>query len=588
MPSNTRRQGPQVHPAHRLSHPIRVLASAIALAALALVAPGSPSLPATRACEELFPPVAAGPACLPDALVTLSAHDPAQSREAVEAIEAAGGCVVHVYAPTALIAAVPATMPVQSIPHFASLFRTSVPDETVTASPFEARLAAAAWNQMLTAPPAGMPPTPEEPTGEPLVGDVREAVRPPGPAGQPPAGAPPSPGFYETSEFMAGDVAIGIILPESNGSIDAQTENWSAERMTSVTTEIQTGLNWWATSGNPNGHLTFYYDTHLQVPTGYEPIKRSSNDDTLWINGTLNTLGVPGSDWYSRTFNYLNAIRTTYATDWAVVIFVVDSLVDSDGKFTDGYFGYTYGFLVVMTYDNDGWGIGNMDKVTAHEIGHDFGAGDEYCSPGYACCSCGGSYGYLGIANTGCEAKCDYTPANGVCDGDDHSPGSNCRSCLTCVSPNCLMNNNYWGLDTPSAQQVGIRDQDSDTILDPVDTTPTVSILTRPPESTLLRGVSYTGSTQDVPCLSPNYNDVTINHITAVQYRVDGGGWLPAQASDGAWDETTEDYLFTTAPLGGGPHTIEIRAVNRVGNASLLQTDTFAIIPAAFLPLVRR
>jgi hypothetical protein len=551
---------------------LRAFATATVLLAITGASSGT-SLPRpTRACEELDPPVAPTPACTPDVLILLDSTSPAEAREAVQAIEGSGGCVIHVFPPSALIASLPHSAQTQAIPHFARLYRDVVEGAELGTPAPEARLALAVWNHMLTSPPPSAATDSETPPGEPLIGDVRPVIRTPDPGLRLVSAAPPSPGYYETSEFMAGDVAVGIILPESDGSIDAQTETWSTPRMDSVVSEIQTGLNWWGTSGNPNGDLTFYYDVHRQVPTGYEPITRSSNDDTLWISGTLATLGASGSDWYSRTFSYLNNIRTTYATDWAVVIFVVDSAVDADGKFTDGYFGYTYGFLVVMTYDNDGWGITRMDQVTAHEIGHDFGAGDEYCQLGYACCSCGGSYGYLGIANSNCEARCVTSSTN----------------CTTCVSVNCLMRNNYWGLDTPSAQQVGIRDLDGDTILDPIDTTPTVTILSRPPESTLLRSVHYTGSAQDVPLVSPTSNDVTINHIMAVQYRVDSGTWLPALASDGAWDETSEDYLFTTAPLAPGPHTVDIRSINRVSNPSLLQTDSFAIIPAAFLPLVSR
>jgi hypothetical protein len=550
----------------------RTIATATVLALLAIGAGGSPAARPTRACEEPDPPAALAPACEANALIVLVASTAAETREAVNAIEALGGCAVHVFPPAALIAYVPPQVVMRAVPFFADAYRGEVPAGALADLPFEAQLAAAAWNHTLQAAAQGPTPAPQPPPGEPLVGDVRTA---PYHGAQPDGGlapAPPSPGYYETSEFMAGDVAVGIILPESDGTIDTQTENWAAGRMTSVVTEIQTGLNWWATSANPNGHLTFYYDTHLQVPTGYEPITRSSNDDTLWINGTLATLGASGSDWYSRTFGYLNSIRTAYATDWALVIFVVDSAVDADGKFTDGYFGYTYGFLVVMTYDNDGWGITRMDAVTAHEIGHDFGAGDEYCQPGYYCCSCGGSYGYLGIANSNCEARCVTTSTN----------------CPTCVSINCIMRNNYWGIDTPSGQQVGIRDLDGDTILDPVDTAPTVSILSRPPESTPMRSVHYTGSAQDVPLVSPTSNDVTINHIRAVEYRVDSGTWLPALAADGAWDETTEDYLFTTASLAPGPHTVEIRSVNRVDNPSSLQTDSFVVTAGVFFPLVNR
>ena len=89
-------------------------------------------------------------------------------------------------------------------------------------------------------------------------------------------------------------------------------------------------------------------------------------------------------------------------TDWAFAIFVVDSLNDSNGQFSNGDFAYTYvnGPFMVMTYDNDGWGIDGMPIVAAHENGHIWGALDEYASSG---CTDTETSGYLNIANSNCE-----------------------------------------------------------------------------------------------------------------------------------------------------------------------------------------
>ena len=53
---------------------------------------------------------------------------------------------------------------------------------------------------------------------------------------------------------------------------------------------------------------------------------------------------------------------------------------ECNGTFPDGRFGFAQlqGYFVIMTYTNDGWGIGNMDGVFAHESGHIFGTLDEY------------------------------------------------------------------------------------------------------------------------------------------------------------------------------------------------------------------
>jgi hypothetical protein len=112
--------------------------------------------------------------------------------------------------------------------------------------------------------------------------------------------------------------------------------------------------------------------------------------------------GATPSNYYTEARAYAASRRTALGADWGYVIFVVDSMVDSDGLFSDGYFAYAYlnGPFMVMTYDNDGWGIGYMNLVTAHETGHIFGALDEYASSG---CSTADSFGYLNVSNASCN-----------------------------------------------------------------------------------------------------------------------------------------------------------------------------------------
>ena len=71
-----------------------------------------------------------------------------------------------------------------------------------------------------------------------------------------------TPGYYQTSEYLAGSVAVGIILVESNGSSDPSTEDWTADEKQNVYNEIVTGLNWWATL-DPRANLSFVYDDHF-------------------------------------------------------------------------------------------------------------------------------------------------------------------------------------------------------------------------------------------------------------------------------------------------------------------------------------
>ena len=50
--------------------------------------------------------------------------------------------------------------------------------------------------------------------------------------------------------------------------------------------------------------------------------------------------------------------------------------------------------------------------------------------------------------------------------------------------------------------------------------------------------------------------------ITAVQYRIDGGEWLAAAATDGLFDSAQEGFGLVTAPLTPGKHVLEVAAFN--------------------------
>ena len=360
---------------------------------------------------------------------------------------------------------------------------------------------------------------------------------------------PPIPGYFETSEFLIGSISVGVIFLESNGTIDTETENWTHVEESNVIVEIETGLNWLANQ-NPNANVTFTYDIHYSVPTSYEPINHPYTDRYLWIDDAMTHLGYSGLNLLTQVRNYINSLRDGLVTDWSFAIFVVDSSNDPDGCFNDlgpdkwSAFAYRGGPFLVMTYDNNGYGISNMDFVTAHETCHIFYATDEYNGETE-------TSGYLGIQDN------EYS--------------------------GCMMHlSNTWWLCQASKEQLGWRDTDNDGIQDIVDTFSITNLNPYFPDPTSDNVLTYNGSTSEIPY--PNTNpsgtgrDLTINTIKDVEFRINSGIWNSTIPIDNAFDENEEDYTFDTPSLLPGTYIIETRGINSVGNVeTIYANDTVTV-----------
>ena len=363
-----------------------------------------------------------------------------------------------------------------------------------------------------------------------------------------------SPGYYETSEYLIGKVAVGIFLLESNGTIDPSTEDWTSTRESQVISKVQSGLSWLA-SRNQNAPVAFLYDIHYRIPTSYEPINHPTSDKGLWITDAMRSLGFQGTDYFTQVRDCMNSLRENSKSDWAFAIFVVDSLNDPDGCFTDwidstrkwSAYAYLGGPFLVMTYDNNGYGIGNMDYVAAHETCHIFYATDEYNGlPEVS--------GYLGVQDV---------------------EGSGCM----------MQYANTWWLCTQSQQQLGWRDTDGDGIQDIVDTFPETILKPYLPDPTNHSTLTYTGSVSEIPYPNNNprgtHRNVTINTISRVRFRIDYGPWIDANAIDNAFDNASEDFSFITPSLPSGNYIIEAQGINSVGNEDTsYAADTVTIMQA--------
>lgn len=377
---------------------------------------------------------------------------------------------------------------------------------------------------------------------------------------------------YSGSEYLLGKVSVNVILPESNGAIDPSTENWNSTLETTVITEIIEGLdelrNLYTNTASLKPVFTyhnFFGRTDTRAQTSYEPINRNAapsynnctTGEGLWACEILNKLGYSAFSGYTKALEFNGNTRNADGTDWAFTIFVANSVADADGRFLDSHFAYAWvgGPWIVMTYDNDNWGISNMNKVVKHETGHIFYADDEYSVSG---CTCTHNSGYINYQDQNCQ-----------------------NSCSSNVS--CMMRDNVNSTCYYTKGQTGWGDLDSDSIPDPVDIAPQTTLTPYSPDPTTNTNLTFNGTSTIQKNPNQNYYgyrcDINILKIANVQYRVNSGSWNSATPSDGSFNSSEENYTFTIGPLTPGTYTIETRAVDGAGQAdSSYASDTVTVI----------
>ncbi len=374
-------------------------------------------------------------------------------------------------------------------------------------------------------------------TPEPLTGD---ALIPPPP--------PPDPEDFSQhaagpSQFMAGDVAVQMILPESNGSAEPSLEDWTASDIAAVTQQVQASLDWW-TAQLPQAHLQFHLDVQV-VPTAYEPINYNLYEEGLWIGDVLERMGYRGN-YFEKAYAAAFDLREQQGSDWATLIFVVNSANDANNRFADNRFAYAYinGPFMVLTSDVGSYGQQRLAPVVAHEMGHIFGALDQYKS---AQVPCDQRSGYLHMPTT-------------------NSQIGGCPTNLPSIMLSPISAYADGAIDPSARAQLGYRDSDADGIIDPLDTTPSLELDPVKPVESGERPV-ITGQSSDTGYPSPVLRTVSINTIERVEYRASDGPWQTATPEDGAFDSTDERFSFE-AMLYDGTHQLEVRGVNRIGLSS--------------------
>lgn len=459
------------------------------------------------------------------------------------AINRNGGTILHSFPDAAVIATGDPTLLSTLVDSGLATYATegNVPEEIVVGLDPVAELAVRAWQALLAGPSAISAHAEESygPTGDALSPTDSDGL----------VGFALDPSLYQQSEFMTGKVAVNIVLLESNGALDVNLEDWTQEETQIVFQQVVAAMDWWQ-SLEPRAHLQFVYDDHYTapVPISYEPIARPHNDERLWLSEAMQRLGFTHSSYLTAVRLYNRDSRMRYGADWAFTIFIVDSSNDGDNRFADNYFAYAYiyGPFMMLTYGNNGYGPTNMAAVIAHEMGHIFGALDEYAGANVPASAIGG---YLGVPNGNSQL-------GGVIDVD-------------CIMRGGLTPYRLHRLCPYTAGQVGWRDSDGDGILDPLDTTFTLDAAITANEA----GILISGLAVENPYPSSTRTPITKNYVVSAQYRVNGSPWRALQAADGSFDSANEALTqqLPLAPRGGWQ--IEVMAIDTAGNTASKTID---------------
>ncbi len=352
----------------------------------------------------------------------------------------------------------------------------------------------------------------------------------------------------DTAEFLLGRVAVTPVFLESDGSLDANTENWTSAQVNQVLSNIQTGLNWWTqllATKSAMHSLEWVIDTTYTstlTPTPYEPISRNSNAYSMWVSEFLSDVGFSESNNLEtniRAFN--NAQRAKLDTDWSFTIFVVNSQNDGDGSFAPGgsfsrAFAFAGGLFEVVPSTRPA-------STYAHETGHMFWARDEYIG--------GGNYtqrrGYYNAQNT-----------NAI----DLNPTQNFQQELSIMSAGSTLQTAYDTLVTADATlaQIGWKDSDQDGIFDLLDVPLLLEGTGRWNVETNTYRFVGRSAVQTLPNRnsSGTQNDITLNKIGRIEYRIEEGPWTTLSIPN--------QYLVDldlNIPLGRfNSGRIEIRAID--------------------------
>ena len=394
---------------------------------------------------------------------------------------------------------------------------------------------------------------------------------------------------YDPIEYGLGSWVISLVTPETppdgvGGVTTNGEEKWNdnpADELLQVKSMVLTAANDMIngftgdlTIGNMS--VVFNFEDQVRTCCGqgksdadcnfrcHEPIASESTIEQQYITDLTFPMGIDTTPIdFGELYPHLNYIfeyndqqRNAFNTNWAHMIFAIDSTNDSDNLFPDGYYGWNYlatGYQTSVT-GNYTYGFQTYSQLAQHETTHGPGPLDEYKFGGSSCSDSGG---YQNVQNR------NSVDGGGGCDRPQ---------------VDCVMKEAFPVVDTCTYTkgQAGGWDDDLDGIPNILDTIPTCTVSDA-------GGGNFTGAADvnPLPNLNPysyvspqgytgygltNNNGLTLNIIVDVQYSVDGGPLQSATADDGSFDGCSEGFNFSASGS-----TIDVTITNSSGNTGTCQ-----------------
>jgi archaellin len=258
----------------------------------------------------------------------------------------------------------------------------------------------------------------------------------------------------QTSELMIGKIVVAIVFVESNGRVQPSTEDWTRAEQQRFIDAATDAFNWWRVR-EPRAGIEFAFKVYRNVPTGYEPISNTIGQQTTWMPEVLDFIGAPsGSSVSERMRSFDNQMRDEYNAHWGITLIVIDSTNDPDDAFPGGLesgVAYLNGPYAITTSETMG-SQDYLEPYIAHELGHLFGAADEYATSD---CNCSDRSGYLQVLNSNCD-----NPSQGSCYINESSI---MRSGMDAVDAYSDGRVDYY-----ARAKMGLIDTDANNILDPL------------------------------------------------------------------------------------------------------------------------